>query len=172
MKIEEKKIFNVYKKKFLSSEYDLNTIVCLIDDIRHSIRKLNYREFRKLIEIPISVAKQDIDYKDSKLWVEEYEPSHREYFRGNIYPLKEYEFFNQIYKKSENEMFHIEDFIEIAEYIKDNFDKLSKSEIGLHIECPLRNLEVAIEECKVINKESFNLNGDIFAKYIDDAINM
>lgn len=171
MKIEEKKTFNVYKK-ILSGKYNLNTIVCLIYDIRNSIKKLSYREFRKLIEIPISVARQDIDYKDSDQWIKEYETSHRSYFRGNIYPLKEYEFFNEVYEKSETEIFHIEDFIEIAEYIKVNFDKLFTSEIGPYIECPLRNLEVSMSECKVRDNDSFNLNGDIFEKYIDDAINM
>lgn len=172
MRIEEKKVFNVYKKKFLSGEYDLNTIVCLLADIRHSMTRLNHREFRKLIEIPVSVAMQDVMYNDDKFWIEEFEPNHRSYFKGNLYPLREYEVFSEIYNMDDELPFHIEDFVCIAEHIKENFDKLSKSKLATLLECPLRNLEVCIGECRIFNKDNFYMNGDIFAKYIEDAINM
>lgn len=163
--INLQRVFNEYSKKFKRGDYNLETIESLVNDIRFSIPELTKEEVILLLDIPISVLKHDVDIEDLKNW----QKQNSEYFSGNMC-LENEAFVKKLQKKFGNGDFYIEDIIEIAAFVKDNYEKLVKKyETG--IEIILRNVEVTFRDVKLINGSNFSESGNIFAKYIDKAIN-
>ena len=158
------RVFNEYSKKFKSDDFNLGTIEKLVDDIRFSIPELTKDELNLLLEIPIDVLKHDVDLIDLKNWQKE----NSEYFSGNMY-LKDDEFISNLNVKFSSGDFYLEDIIEIAVYVKDNYEKLTEK-YGSSLEIILRNVEVTFRDVKLINVDNFNASGNIFAKHIDKAI--
>jgi hypothetical protein len=163
--IELQRVFNEYSKKFKSDNYNLETIENLVDDIRFSIPKLTKYEIKLLLDIPISVLKHDVDIKDLKAWQRE----NSTYFSGNMC-LENEEFVSNLQEKFLDGDFYLEDIIDIAVFVKDNYETLAKKH-GRALEIILRNVECTLRDVTLINISNFNASGNIFAKYIDKAIN-
>jgi hypothetical protein len=163
MDLNCKKRFNTIRKKFISGDYDKDTIIWMVDEIRDMICSISSKEFCELIEIPRSVLQQDLDIymKDYPKWQKE----NKNYFYGNIEGFKE-DFFIDLSNNVREGNFYIEDMIKTIDYMKSNFDVFVKKH-GRGSEIPLRNVESTIRDAKVVNYENLMQNGDIFARVID-----
>lgn len=152
--------------QFRTGNFNLSTIAAIIDEIRFSIGELTCDEVKLLLEIPISVLKLDVSLKNESLWLQE----NMDYFAGNL--CIEDEFVMTLRKKILKGKCGINDMWSSLEYVKNNYNKLINRH-GRNLELILRNSEVTIsEDCKIVNEDEFRSNGELFAQYIDRAINL
>lgn len=152
--------------KFRTDDFNLVTIASIIDEIRYSVGELTTDEVRLLLEIPISVLKDDVDLRDEPLWYQE----NMEYFAGNL--CIEDDFGMELRKKVLDGNCNINDMLRSLEYVKDNYNSLINRH-GRNVELILRNPEVALrEDCIIVNGDKFRSKGELFANYIDKAINL
>lgn len=158
------KISNQFKK----GDFNLGTISTLLEELSFSLGGLNTDEVKLLLEIPISVLKVDADLKDKSHWCEK----NKEYFAGNLCLHKEDEFVLSLRKNILKGDYSINDMWHSLEYVKDNYDELIDKH-GTNIELILRSPNVTIrDDCKLVNEDQFISSGELFAKYVDKAINL
>lgn len=165
-KLSIKNRFLKVGNKFRTGDFNLITIATIIDEIRYSLGELTSDEVRLLLEIPISVLKVDVDLSDDSLWCQE----NMDYFAGNL--CIEDDFGMDLRKKVLEGNCDINDMLRSLEYVKDNYNSLINRH-GRNVELILRNPEVTLrEDCKIVDEDKFRSKGELFAKYIDKAINL
>ncbi|HEY8804808.1 MAG TPA: hypothetical protein VIM42_06830 [Clostridium sp.] len=161
-----KRRFLKISNKFRTGDFNLSTIAMIIDEIRFSVGELTSDEVKLLLEIPMSVLKHDVDLNDESHWSKE----NMDYFGGNL--CIEDEFVMDLRKKVLKGHCGFNDMWSSLEYVKNNYNKLITKH-GRNIELILRNPEVTIrEDCKIVNEDEFRNSGEIFAQYVDKAINL
>lgn len=161
-----KRRFLKISNKFRTGSFNLGAVSGIIDEIRFSIGELTSDEVELLLEIPISVLKLDVDLNDEDIWCEE----NIDYFAGNL--CIEDEFVMDLRKRVLEGQCSINDMWGSLEYVKNNYNKL-RNRHGRNIELILRNPEITIrEDCKIVNEEEFRNSGELFAQYVDKAINL
>ena len=152
--------------KFRTGDFNLITVATIIDEIRYSVGELTSNEVRVLLEIPISVLKDDVSLKNEVLWCRE----NKDYFAGNL--CIEDDFGMDLRKKVLECSCDISDMLQSLEYVKDNYNRLINRH-GRNIELILRNPEVTLrEDCIIVNEDKFRSKGELFSKYIDKAVNL
>lgn len=161
--IQMERDLNSISRLFKSGEYDLQTISKLVVYIRKYRNLLTPDQAALLLEIPINILKNDVELKSPNKW----QKDNAEYFGGNITWVKT-EYFNELRKKFFSANFELDDIIDIAEHVKDDYENLSRASEFL-----LRNVEVAIrDDVNVLRYSDFKDSGAVFAKYIDKAIDI
>ena len=161
-----KRRFLKINNQFRTGNFNLSTIAAIIDEIRFSIGQLTCEEVKLLLEIPINVLKLDVCLTNETLWRQE----NMDYFAGNL--CLEDEFVMHLRKKILEGKCDINDMLISLEYVKNNYNKLLNRH-GRNIELILRNPEVTLsEDCKIVNEDEFGNNGELFAQYVDKAINL
>ncbi|GAA0076294.1 hypothetical protein UT300005_06720 [Clostridium sp. CTA-5] len=161
MNLLTKKRFNNIKREFISGDYDLQTIRWLVAEIRNTIWDIDKEEFEKLINIPISILKQDVCIEDYELWQKE----NKNYLLKNLSNFKE-KYFLDLKAKIYQEKYSIKDMLETLEYINENFNELKEKYHG-EIEIPLRNIEIVFKNLKLLKEEELILNKELFVQRIE-----
>jgi len=159
----KRKFFNI-SNQFKKGDFDLGTISTLLEELSYS--GLTSDEVKLLLEVPISVLKVDVYLKDESHWRED----NKEYFSGNLCDKKD-EFVINLRKNVVKGNYSIKDMCDSLEYVKDNYDELVEK--GTNIELILRSPNVTIrEDCKIFDETQFISSGELFAQYVDKAINL
>lgn len=165
MHISTKKRFNKIGDKFIKIDYDLSTIRWVISEVRNTIWDMNQTEFKKLISIPSSMLKEDAYIKDYEMWQKE----NKGYLLSNLSDFKE-KYFIELKEKIYSDKYSINDMLETIDYMVDNFDNLQENHSG-KMEMPLRNIELGFRNLDISNKKALTSKGELFSKYIENAVN-
>ncbi len=172
MNIDLQRTFNEYSKIFISGEYDVNTISSLLDDIKYGIPELTSEEFNLLMQVPLSVLRSDLWISDiNKL--NQWQGKIGDYFAGNMYCIKKEDFAIDLIKKFKDRDFDLKDIVGLAEFVMENYDSLSQKYPD-HLKYVLSNVEVTInhEDVSLLKEKNFYSSGNIFAAYLNKAINI
>lgn len=154
---------NSISKLFKLGEFDLQTVSNLVVYIRQYRHLLTAEQAALLLEIPIDILKNDVELIKPNKW----QIDNADYFGGNIIWVST-EYFDELKKKFYSADFELEDIIDIAEHVKNDYENLSSASEFL-----LRNVEVVIrDDLNLVSYSNFKDSGEIFAKYIDKAINI
>ncbi|OSA97794.1 UNVERIFIED_ORG: hypothetical protein B2H98_06935 [Clostridium botulinum] len=168
MKLSTMKKFNPIRKKFINENYDLETISGLVERIGLSIIDLDEKEFTKLSEIPISILEDDIYMKDYKIWG----IKNKDWILNNLNELREEEYFSKLIIQIRDDKYcSSKEIIKIIEYIRDNFNQLINT-YESKIRFALNFIEKFIKDSDIYDQESFKSNGDLFAKYIENVMEL
>lgn len=167
MDLDAKRDFNEYANKFRDGNLSIKTVSNFLYFIQRHFTELEQYEFNKLIEIVISIAKNDIIIRDKYEWENE---RNNEIYKNIAFALKDNdEFFYKYYELDTYELYH---FIEILEYLKENFETLMQKDRFYLYRYTLDPLIIAIRDfCVFDNKNRIELNNKLFAMQVEQAIN-
>ena len=121
--------------------------------------------FIELINIPITILKQDACIEEYELW----EKENKDYILKNLSHFEE-KYFLDLKAKIYSEKYSINDMIETLEYINENFNELKEKYHG-GIEIPLRNIEIVFKNLKLLKEDEFISNKKLFIQPIEDILN-
>ncbi len=153
--------FHLISEEFKTENFTLQTVSRLIEQIRLYKNNLTKEQAVLLLEIPISILENDVEIMGSGRWSK----TNGHYFSGNITWVNS-DYFTKLKEKFASCKFGLEDIIDLARQVRDNFEELSSASDFL-----LRNVEVTLrDDVKLIAGSTFEKSGKVFAENIDKAI--